>query len=77
MVLGQGMRSVALGLVIGAVTALALARLVAGLLFGIAPTDALCFVGSGLLLVLVAALACVLPARRATAIDPQIALRSL
>ena len=77
MVLGQGMRSVALGLAIGAVTALALARLVAGLLFGIAPTDALCFVGSGLLLVLVAALACLLPARRATAIDPQIALRSL
>jgi putative ABC transport system permease protein len=77
MVLSQGMRSVALGLGLGAVAALALARLVSGLLFGVAPTDALCFVGSGMLLVLVAALACLLPARRATSIDPQMALRSL
>jgi ABC-type lipoprotein release transport system permease subunit len=57
--------------------ALSLARLVSGLLFGVAPTDALCFVGSGVLLVLVATLACLVPAQRATAIDPQIALRSL
>lgn len=77
MVLGQGLRSVALGLGLGAVGALAVARLVSGLLYGVAPTDALCFVGSGILLVLVAALACLVPARRATVIDPQIALRSL
>jgi putative ABC transport system permease protein len=77
MVLGQGLRSVALGLALGALAALALARLLSGLLFGVAPTDVLCYVGSGVLLVLVAVLACLLPARRATSIDPQIALRSL
>jgi putative ABC transport system permease protein len=77
MILGQGMRSVALGLALGVTVSLALARLVSGLLFGIAPTDVLCFVGSGVVLVLVAAIACLVPARRATSIDPQIALRSL
>jgi predicted permease len=77
MVLGQGMRSVLLGLVLGGTAALALARLVSGLLFGVAPTDVLCFVGSGLVLVAVAALACLVPARRAVVIDPHLALRSL
>ena len=77
MVLGQGMRSVALGLAIGAAGALALVRLVSGLLFGVAPTDLLCFVGSGVVLAAVAAVACLVPARRATTIDPQLALRSL
>jgi putative ABC transport system permease protein len=77
MILGQGLRSVAVGLGLGAVAALALARLTSGLLYGVAPTDALCFVGSGVVLVCVAALACLVPARRATTIDPQIALRSL
>jgi putative ABC transport system permease protein len=77
MVLGHGLRSVALGLALGAAAALALARLVSGLLFGVAPTDLLCFVGSAAVLLAVATLACLLPARRAVAIDPQIALRSL
>jgi putative ABC transport system permease protein len=77
MVLGQGMRSVALGLALGALGALALARLLSGLLFGVAPTDLLCFVGSAAVLAAVATLACVVPARRATTIDPQLALRSL
>jgi ABC-type antimicrobial peptide transport system permease subunit len=77
MLLGQGLRSVALGLLLGAVGALALARLVSGLLYGVAPTDVACFVGSGVLLVAVASIACLVPAQRATAIDPQIALRSL
>jgi putative ABC transport system permease protein len=77
MILGQGMRSVVLGLALGVTASLALARLVSGLLFGIAPTDVLCFVGSGVVLVVVAAVACLVPARRATSIDPQIALRSL
>jgi putative ABC transport system permease protein len=77
MLLGQGMRSVVMGLALGTVGALALARLVSGLLYGVAPTDLACFVGSGLLLVAVAAVACLVPAQRATAIDPQLALRSL
>jgi predicted permease len=77
MVLGQGLRSVGLGLVLGTLAALALARLLQGLLFGVAPTDTLCFVASGLLLLATATVACFLPARRAVAIDPQIALRSL
>jgi putative ABC transport system permease protein len=77
MILGQGMRSVALGLALGVSTALFLARLASGLLFGVSPTDILCFVGSGVVLVLVAAVACLVPARRAISIDPQIALRSL
>jgi len=77
MVLGHGLRSVAQGLALGTAAALALARLVSGLLFGVAPTDLLCFVGSGALLLVVATVACLLPARRAVAIDPQIALRSL
>jgi putative ABC transport system permease protein len=77
MVLAQGMRSVVLGLALGTAGALALVRLVSGLLFGVAPTDVLCFVGSGVVLAAVAAVACFLPARRATAIDPQLALRSL
>ena len=47
MLLGQGMRPVALGLALGTAGALALARLVSGLLFGIAPTDVACFVGLG------------------------------
>jgi ABC-type antimicrobial peptide transport system permease subunit len=68
---------VGLGLGLGALASLGLARLVSGLLFGVAPTDVLCFVGSGVLLALVGALATFVPARRAVAIDPQIALRSL
>jgi predicted permease len=77
MVLGQGLQSVGVGLALGTLAALALARLVQGLLFGIAPTDALCFAGSAVVLLLTATVACFLPARRAVAIDPQIALRSL
>ena len=77
MLLGQGMRPVALGLALGTAGALALARLASGLLFGVAPTDVACFIGSGFLLVAVATIACLVPAQRATAIDPQLALRSL
>jgi putative ABC transport system permease protein len=77
MILGQGLRSVVFGLALGTACALALARLLQGLLFGVAPTDALCFAGSGFVLLLTATVACLLPARRAVAIDPQIALRSL
>jgi ABC-type antimicrobial peptide transport system permease subunit len=76
MLLGQGLLSVALGLGLGLVGALALTRLVSGLLFGVEPTDPLCFVGSALVLAGVGVLACLLPARRATAIQPTLALRA-
>ena len=60
---------------LGAIGALALGHMLQGLLYGVQPTDAICFVGSAAVLVAVAAIACLLPARRATAIDPLVALR--
>jgi putative ABC transport system permease protein len=76
LVVGQGMRLAVLGLVVGVVAALAATRLMAGLLFGVTATDPLTFVGSVLVLGAVAFLASWVPARRAIAIDPTLALRS-
>jgi predicted permease len=76
MLLRQGLIPVAIGLGLGVVGALGLSRLIAGLLFGIEPTDPLCFVGSAGVLVAVALVACFVPARRATGIDPMVALRA-
>jgi putative ABC transport system permease protein len=73
--LGQGMRLTLLGIAIGLVAAWALTRLMKPLLFDISAADPLTFVGGGLLLTLVAWLACYLPARRATKVDPLTALR--
>jgi putative ABC transport system permease protein len=75
LVLWQGLRSVGLGLVVGVLGALAASRLVAGLLFGVSPTDAGCYVGCGVVLVAIGTLACLPPARRATGVHPQLALR--
>ena len=63
------------GVGIGLITALALTRLMESMLFGVAPTDMLSFVVGSLALVAVAALACYIPARRATKVDPLVALR--
>jgi putative ABC transport system permease protein len=75
LVVGQGLRLVALGLAVGLMAALALMRLMKKLLFEVSATDPMTFVGVATLLALVALLACWVPARRATKVDPMIALR--
>lgn len=76
MVLWQGMRPVIAGLVVGLAAALALSRLMAGLLFGVTPTDPLTYGGVAGLIALAATLACLLPARRALRVDAMSALRT-
>jgi putative ABC transport system permease protein len=76
MVLGQGMLLAVLGVGIGIVGAIALTGLLKSLLFEVPPTDMLTFSGVGLTLLAAAALASYLPARRAAAVDPNIALRA-
>jgi putative ABC transport system permease protein len=75
LVLKQGMTYVLLGEVVGIVGALALTRLLGGLLFGVTPTDALTFVLVAVSVFLVALGACYVPARRATKVDPLKSLR--
>ena len=75
LVVGQGMILTLLGLVIGVAAAFSLTRLIAKLLFGVSPTDSLTFIVIPLLLAGVALLACLIPARRATRVDPLVALR--
>ena len=76
LVIGQGLALVAIGVVLGLTAAYALARVVAGLLFGVRPSDLTTFAVTSLILIIVAILASFIPARRATAIDPLIALRA-
>ncbi len=73
--MGQGMRLVFVGLVIGLGGALVLTRLLSSLLFGVSTTDAATFVAVGVGLMVVGVFACYLPARRATKVDPLVALR--
>jgi putative ABC transport system permease protein len=75
MILRSGMSLTVLGLAIGLPIAFVLARALASLLFGVDATDAFSFIGLPLLLAAVAALACYWPARRATRVDPLVALR--
>jgi len=75
LVIGQGLRLAIIGVVLGLAGAWGLTRLMSNLLFGVSPTDPITFAGIGVLLLLVALLACWLPARRATRIDPLEALR--
>jgi predicted permease len=75
LVLGQGLRMIVTGLVIGLIVSLALTRFMRNILFGVAATDAVTFAGVAILLCVVALLACYIPARRAMRVDPMVALR--
>jgi len=76
LVLRQGMKLVLLGVALGTGAALAVTRVVKFLLFGLSATDPLSYAGVALLLTMVGLLACYLPARRATRVDPMVALRA-
>ena len=75
LVVGEGMKLVLIGALLGLGGALALTRLMKTLLFGVSSTDPLTFIVIAALLIIVALLACWIPARRATKVDPMVALR--
>jgi predicted permease len=75
MVLRQGLGLATAGAAVGLICALIVSHLMAGLLYGVRPTDPLTFAGGALLLIGVAVLACYIPARRAVRVDPLMALR--
>jgi putative ABC transport system permease protein len=76
LVIGEGLRLTAAGLAFGIVGSLAVGRLLATMLFGVGPADPRILAGTAAVLVAAAAFACVIPARRATRVDPMIALRA-
>jgi putative ABC transport system permease protein len=76
MVLAQGLKLALGGIVIGLGAALALSRFIGSLLYGVRASDPLTYAGVALLLIFVALVACIIPARRAAKTDPMIALRA-
>lgn len=75
LVVGQGLLLVLVGVVMGTAGAVALTRFIESMIYGVSPTDGPTFVVVSLIVTLVAFLACYLPARRATRVDPLVALR--
>ena len=73
--IGQGLRLVLTGIVIGLAAAFVLTRVMSSLLFGISPTDPITFIAISLVLLVVSLLASYIPALRATRVDPMFALR--
>jgi ABC-type antimicrobial peptide transport system permease subunit len=76
LILRQGVKLAALGVAIGALAAFGVTRLLASLLYGVPATDVAAFGGAAVLLVIAAVAASWVPARRAAAVDPVVALRS-
>jgi ABC-type antimicrobial peptide transport system permease subunit len=74
-VIGHGLQLTMMGVAVGLLGAWGLTRLMTSLLFGISPTDLMTLIGVALILGLVALFACYVPARRATKVDPLVALR--
>jgi len=75
MMVTQGMILAFIGVVIGVASGLALTRVMRSLLFGVKPWDPVVFVVTAILLSIVALFACLIPARRASRVDPMVALR--
>ena len=76
MVVGQGLGLIGVGVAVGLAGSFALTRLMASLLYGVTPTDPTTYGGVAALLVVIAVVASWLPARRATRVDPMVALRA-
>jgi ABC-type antimicrobial peptide transport system permease subunit len=75
LVVGQAMMMVLIGIAIGLIGAFAITRVMASLLYGVSATDPITFGLVSLLLATIALIACIIPARRATKVDPMVALR--
>jgi len=76
LVIVQGVRLAAIGLVLGLIAALAMTRAMKSLLVGVSPTDPMTFAAISVFFFVIAILACWLPARRAAGVDPVVALRA-